>query len=449
MNRFVTFCKKVGIALLVLAVISNTAYAATTTETADGDPTMTTGTFSGTYTNTWSDEGTTQDLLEVKVGNKYYLDCYYNLTTAIDESRISAFEIGVNAWYTIEAGKTDSFTVYVWDYGTSSWDSTTITVTATLDGTTYTNTTTMGIEHIRDSDGNIAIRFDDNDAGNKQSTLYIDYLYVKLTYTTISDVATDKLTYRVGETITTTWTPADGFGSGENYINVEYWDVTAGTQFDLKSYATSATSSTSKSLTSSEAGRTIAVYVYTTSSSSGDRSTAITQGDPWPYSIPNAIEGPIITSCNSAGDEINEFAPGENVSVKAEGLEASTTYKIWIQNDPVNEGDSLIVGENPSSAETPKEVNTDGSGNFGPTLIWSIPSDAPITHHEYDIVVNKGTGEVGQTYNAADDGLDSATVAGIVAPVPDVSSLILFASGLVLVSVYFVYGRRRREEEKK
>jgi hypothetical protein len=240
--------------------------------------------------------------------------------------------------------------------------------------------------------------------------LYVNYVKVEVTHTSISGVATDESTYKVGETITTTWTSADGFGSGEDCINVEYWDVTAGKQFNLTSQdATSAPPSTSKALTGSEIGHEIDVYVYTTSSSSGDRSTAITPGDPWPYSIPNPVQGPIITSCNSAGTEINEFAPGENVSVKATGLEASTAYKIWLQDSQVNEGDSLIVGENPSSAETPKEVTTDGSGNFVATLIWAIPSDAPVTHHEYDIVVdNQDSGTVG-TYNA---------------------------------SVYFVYGRR-------
>ena len=156
---------------------------------------------------------------------------------------------------------------------------------------------------------------------------------------------------------------------------------------------------------------------------------------------------PIVTSCDVNGNEVNQFAPGEDVYVKATGLEASTAYKIWLQNNPVNEGNALVPGEDPSG--TLESMTTDVSGNFGATLIWAIPSGASVTHHEYDIVVNKGIGEVGQTYNAADDGLDSATVAGIVAPVPDVSSLILFASGLVLVALYFVYGRRKKEEKKK
>ena len=153
-----------------------------------------------------------------------------------------------------------------------------------------------------------------------------------------------------------------------------------------------------------------------------------------------------VTSCNSDGVEIDQFAPGEEVYVKATGLVKNKNYKIWIQDDPVNEGDSLIVGENPSSAETPKEVTTDGNGNFGPTLIWSIPADAQVTHHGYDIVVDKQIGGNVGVYDSADDGLDATSVAGIVAPVPDVSALILFASGLVVVValVYFAYGRRRR-----
>lgn len=154
----------------------------------------------------------------------------------------------------------------------------------------------------------------------------------------------------------------------------------------------------------------------------------------------------LVTSCDVNGNEVNQFAPGESVYVKAEGLAASTSYKIWLQDNPVSEGETLVAGEDDSGAQ--EDVTTDGSGNFGPTLIWSIPGGAAVTHHEYDIVVdNQVSGTVG-TYHAAHDGLDSATVAGIVAPVPDVSSLVLFASGLVLVSVYFVYGRRKKEEVK-
>jgi len=152
-----------------------------------------------------------------------------------------------------------------------------------------------------------------------------------------------------------------------------------------------------------------------------------------------------ITSCDSAGYEVNQFAPKETVYVKGDALDAGTSYKIWIQNDPVSEGELIVEAEDPSTTKG-DPITTNAQGDFSATPIWTIPEGAAVTNTPYDIVVdNQDRGTPG-TYNAADDGLDSATVAGIVAPVPDVSSLILFASGLVLVSVYFVYGRRREEE---
>lgn len=176
--------------------------------------------------------------------------------------------------------------------------------------------------------------------------------------------------------------------------------------------------------------------------------------DPWSptpsyekFSIYCTYTARTVTSCNSAGDETNEFAPGENVSVKAEGLEANTNYTIWIQNYPVEEGEGLDTGEYPSGEGEAaiEEVRTNETGCFGPTLIWEIPDTAAVTHNKYDIVVNKGSDKADETYNAADDGLDSADVAGITAPVPDVPALVLFASGLVLILVYSVYGRRKKE----
>ena len=168
-------------------------------------------------------------------------------------------------------------------------------------------------------------------------------------------------------------------------------------------------------------------------------------GDP---TVGTAKESPtIVTSCDSSGTEMNQFAPNQSVYVKAEGLDANTNYTIWIQDDPVNESDSLIVGENPSSAETPKGVTTDGSGNLAgqPILIWSIPAEEPITHHKYDIVINKGTSsEENQTYNAVEDGLDSASVAGFVTPVPELSTIILFSAGLLALAGYV--GWRRKKE---
>lgn len=152
----------------------------------------------------------------------------------------------------------------------------------------------------------------------------------------------------------------------------------------------------------------------------------------------------VIASCNSIGDDIDQFAPGFSVYAKGEGLEADTNYTIWIQDDPVNGGDALVDEENPESAETPKNVTTDSTGNFSPMLIWSIPPNAAVTYHEYDIVVDKqNDGANTGKYNADSDGIDSASVVGFTAPVPELPTIILFSIGLLVLVGYL--GLRRKK----
>lgn len=61
----------------------------------------------------------------------------------------------------------------------------------------------------------------------------------------------------------------------------------------------------------------------------------------------------------------------------------------------------------------------------------------------HDIVADNRISGTEGTCNAVDDGLDDAAVRGIVAPMPDVSTLALFASGLMPVAMRFAYGRRK------
>ena len=150
-----------------------------------------------------------------------------------------------------------------------------------------------------------------------------------------------------------------------------------------------------------------------------------------------------IISCNSSGTEINQFIPGGEVYVKGSGLKASTQYKVWIQDDPVKGEDMLASGEDPSGSQ--QIVTTDASGNFGPTLIWSIPSSATITHHSYDIVVDKQTeGSNTDKLNFASDGIDSTTVVGFNAPVPELPSMILMSTGLAMLGGYVWFRRRSK-----
>ena len=153
---------------------------------------------------------------------------------------------------------------------------------------------------------------------------------------------------------------------------------------------------------------------------------------------------PTITSCNSGGSEMNQFAPNTSIYVKGSGLEATTQYRIWLQDNPVSSGDAINTSEDPS-AEKGNSVTTDINGSFGPTAIWAIPVGAPITHHEYDIVVDKqNDGEHTSKFNSASDGIDSVSAAGIVAPVPELPTVILLSIGL-LVLVGYIQLRKKNK----
>ena len=146
-----------------------------------------------------------------------------------------------------------------------------------------------------------------------------------------------------------------------------------------------------------------------------------------------------IESCDFSGNPKDNFAPGETVYVKGSGLAATQYYDIWIQPDPVGEDDAIAAGNDPSGAE--ETVQTDSSGNLAITAIWiNIPSAPP---ENYDIVADwEGSGN--GVYNAADDGLDSASTVGFTAPIPELSTLLLLGVGLAAVGFYTWLRVRRR-----
>jgi hypothetical protein len=177
-------------------------------ETADAEPSFTYGSVvGGSYTDTQSDNGQTENIYEQTglPGGNVGIEGYYTVDTDVSEGDITALKICTNAWHTAENGAgDDGLIIRVWDYGTSSWDTTTIIVEATSDGTTYVDLTTMGNEHVRDSDGQIRIGFiDERRGGGKdlQDTYYIDYLYVQIT----SAAATCDYVLRVNNTATDSW----------------------------------------------------------------------------------------------------------------------------------------------------------------------------------------------------------------------------------------------------
>ena len=120
------------------------------------------------------------------------------------------------------------------------------------------------------------------------------------------------------------------------------------------------------------------------------------------------IYEPNVISCNASGTAKESFAPGETVYVKGLGLAASTSYKLWIQAEPVSNNKLSIVdgndpvllpayqfsgGNDPSGAQ--ETITTNASGDFGPTAIWSVSGSA--TPQKYDIVADsQALGTIGK-----------------------------------------------------
>ena len=153
-----------------------------------------------------------------------------------------------------------------------------------------------------------------------------------------------------------------------------------------------------------------------------------------------------ITSCDVSGNEKHSFAQGEKLYAKGCGLAASTNYKIWIQNYPVNEDELIVAGEDPSTTKG-DAVTTDGSGCFDATEVWNISATAPITYKQYDIVVDNQDAGTVDTFKSGDpdkDGIDDACVEGFLAPVPEFATIALFGMGLLMLAGYVHLGRRRR-----
>ena len=87
-----------------------------------------------------------------------------------------------------------------------------------------------------------------------------------------------------------------------------------------------------------------------------------------------------------------------------------------------------------------------GSAYIYDFTIGIIDPSAAITPTEYDIVAdNQAAGVVG-TYNASSDPLDSISMAGIVASVPELATVVMLTLvGLLALVGYVRYSRRRNE----
>jgi hypothetical protein len=115
------------------------------------------------------------------------------------------------------------------------------------------------------------------------------------------------------------------------------------------------------------------------------------------------IYEPSLISCDASGNSKESFAPGETVYAKGLGLAASTSYKLWVQTEPVvmipggtllpgATGHEYLTGDPSGSQET---VTTNASSDFSTTAVWAIPSSA--VPQKYEIVADsQALGTIGK-----------------------------------------------------
>jgi PKD repeat protein len=121
------------------------------------------------------------------------------------------------------------------------------------------------------------------------------------------------------------------------------------------------------------------------------------------------IYQPNLVACDGSGNPQDSFNAGDTVYVKGMGLDATTGYDLWVQDEPVLKREldgldrpggtyTLNTGNDPSGSQ--ETITTNGNGDFGPTAIWSI--DPSAGEYDYDIVAdNQASGTVG-TYDSSD-----------------------------------------------
>ena len=261
----------------------------------------------------------------------------------------------------------------------------------------------------------------------------------------ISDVEAGGLYYSVGDTISVTWNLTGSASATEDYINVEYWDMTAGTQFDLKSYATSATSSTSEALTDSEVGHEIDMYVYTTSSSTGNNSTAITQGNPWPYSSANAVRSWESYNDAAHNTQDNIFTGDEHtVYMHGTGFLATHEYRVAYYEADTDGEEEVDAADH---VMTDNAANSDADGNLSSDCVFtSYPTSDPGTWHA---IVCERAADPPSTYDSGWANItadDSFTVEENA--IPEFSTVIAAIAVCMLCAVAYVVMRRNKYGKK-
>jgi hypothetical protein len=136
----------------------------------------------GSFEDTFTDNGVTHDIEEERTtGNRYHFDVEYRFKTPIAVDKMTGIELGINAWWT-DSTVTDRPIVQIYNWNTAVWDTTTIVIDASADGTTYIDDTTANSNHISGTvpGSDLYLRVLSGEEVNFEpvDTVYIDYIYV-------------------------------------------------------------------------------------------------------------------------------------------------------------------------------------------------------------------------------------------------------------------------------
>jgi len=138
---------------------------------------------------------------------------------------------------------------------------------------------------------------------------------------------------------------------------------------------------------------------------------------------------PRVISCDSNGDPKDVFYFGDTVYFKASGLPPYTTYRVWIQPNPVHVGQTLDRSKDPSGSQ--EIVTSNRNGIIKATAIWNIPTNCNMRPTEWDIVLDPIATATG--YVRTSSVVDSFNTAGFVAPLSELGTSILTLIGILAI----------------
>ena len=365
----------------------------------------------------------------------------YTVTVSSGTSNVTV-TAGTFACYTVtKDSATRSDIVEYWDE-----DGALTSMVKSVDNLSFDNPNTLTLRY-HDWPGMPSVTMCDSGESDKSTFLTTDNVYVTGHWATLmSSVDSDNLyDIWVGSTNPGSGTALSGWGTKVAA------DVNVGPQSGTNEPGTF-----SENLSTISAGTYYLVLDDGDGTYHADNNTFEGYGDAWgsqnyytgSTSYDDGISAvfyvvPTVASCDSGGSEDSEFLYNETVYASGSGYSASTAYDVYIYPSPIADDTALgSLGTSPSdSGWKAADITTDGSGDFSATSIWDTTGFGG-SETEWDVIV---VPDGDTTFNEEDDACDTlGSTAGMVAPVPEIATIVLVSLGLLAIGGFVWYRRRQR-----